>query len=98
MVEFGLLAPEVAFGFRDLHALSGLQPNEVGFELGHHGEDVEEQPDEGLRRSPRRCSSPLPPISTLEIGEIPTEQRSVWVQWPRIHPIHHCGDSTRRQR
>jgi hypothetical protein len=43
MVEFWLLAAKVPLGFCDPHTLSGPQPDEVGFELGNHGEDVEEQ-------------------------------------------------------
>ncbi len=42
MVEFGLLAPEVPLCFRDLHPFASPQPNEIGLELGNHGEDVEE--------------------------------------------------------
>ena len=37
MVEFGLLAPEVPLGFRDLHAFASPQPNEVGLDLGNCG-------------------------------------------------------------
>jgi hypothetical protein len=43
MVEFGLPASEMAFGFGHFHPLSGSQPDEVGFELSHHGQDIEEQ-------------------------------------------------------
>jgi len=43
MVEFGLLASEVALGFCHFHSFPGPQPNEVGLELGNHGEDVEEE-------------------------------------------------------
>src|ERR1035438_8052738 len=43
MVEFGLLAPKVSFGFGDLHTFSSPQPGEVGFELRHLGQDIEEQ-------------------------------------------------------
>src|SRR5664280_2043609 len=48
MVEFGLLAPEMPLGLRDLHALASPQPNEIGLELGNHGENVEEQPSDGI--------------------------------------------------
>src|SRR5450759_4480435 len=50
MVEFGLLASEVPLGFGHLHALSGPQSDEIGFELGHHGEDIEEQPPDRIVR------------------------------------------------
>ena len=43
MVEFRLLAPEVAFGLGHLHPLSRAQPDKVGFELRHHSQDIEEQ-------------------------------------------------------
>jgi hypothetical protein len=44
--EFGLFAAEPAFGFGDLHAFAGA--DEVGFEFGDHGQDVEEQPADGV--------------------------------------------------
>jgi hypothetical protein len=50
VVEFGLLASEVSLGLGDLHALSGPQPDEIGFEFSHHGEDVEEQPSDRIGR------------------------------------------------
>ena len=48
VVELGLLASEVSFGFGDLHALSGPQPDEIGFKLSHHGKGVEEQPPDRI--------------------------------------------------
>jgi hypothetical protein len=48
MVEFGLLASEVPLGFGDLHSFSSPQPDEIGFELGNHGENVEEQPSDRI--------------------------------------------------
>jgi hypothetical protein len=42
-VELGLFAAEPSFGLGDLHALAGAEPNEVGLELGHHREHVEQQ-------------------------------------------------------
>jgi hypothetical protein len=32
----------------DLHALSRPQPDEIGFKLGHHGKDIEEQPSDRI--------------------------------------------------
>lgn len=46
--EFGLFAAEPAFGFGDLHAFAGAGPNEVGLEFGDHGQDVEEEPADGV--------------------------------------------------
>lgn len=48
MVEFGLLAPEMPLGLRHLHSFACSEPNEVGLELGNHGEDVEEQSSDGI--------------------------------------------------
>ena len=48
MVEFGLLAPEMPFGLRHLHSFASPQPDEVGLELGNHGEEVEEQPSDRI--------------------------------------------------
>jgi alpha-beta hydrolase superfamily lysophospholipase len=42
----GALQP--ALRLRDLHAFDGAQPDQVGLELGHHGEDVEQQPSDGV--------------------------------------------------
>jgi len=41
--ELGLLAPKVPLGLRDLHALLGAKPDQVGLELGDHGQHVEQQ-------------------------------------------------------
>jgi hypothetical protein len=46
--EFGLFAAEPAFGFGDLHAFAGSGADEVGFEFGDHGQDVEEEPADGV--------------------------------------------------
>ena len=40
--EFGLLAAQFPLGAGDVHALAGAHADEVGFELGEGGEDVEE--------------------------------------------------------
>jgi hypothetical protein len=48
--EFGLPAVEVAFRFRDLHSFARSGSDEVGLELGHHREDVEQQPTDGVVR------------------------------------------------
>jgi hypothetical protein len=48
VVELGLLAAEMSFGLSDLHALSRPQPDEIGFELSHHGKDIEEQPSDRI--------------------------------------------------
>ena len=40
--QFRLLAPEMAFRFSHLHALSRSGADEVGFELCHHRENVEQ--------------------------------------------------------
>ncbi len=43
MVEFGLLASEMALGFRHLHPFASSQPNEVGLEFRNHGEHIEQE-------------------------------------------------------
>lgn len=40
--QFGLLSTQAAFGFGDLHSLSRACPDQVRFEFGDHGQDVEE--------------------------------------------------------
>lgn len=47
--EFRLLAAELALGLGDLHAFSGAGADEVGFEFGDHGQDVEQVPADGVR-------------------------------------------------
>jgi hypothetical protein len=41
--ELGLLAAKSALGPGDGHAFAGAHPDEVGFELGHDAEHVEQQ-------------------------------------------------------
>jgi hypothetical protein len=48
--EFGLLSAEPALGLGDLHAFTGPSPYEVGFTFGNHGQDVEQQSANRIRR------------------------------------------------
>ena len=48
--QFRLLAPEVTFRFGHLHSLSGFGADEVGFELCHHRENVEQQSPDRVGR------------------------------------------------
>ena len=41
--QFGLLAAQFPLGAGDGHALAGAHADEIGFELGEGGEDIEEQ-------------------------------------------------------
>jgi len=41
--SFGCL-PQMALGLGHLHPFPGPEADEVGLELGHHGQDVEQQP------------------------------------------------------
>ena len=50
LAELGLLAAEPAFGLGDLHAFAGAGADEVGFEFGDHGQDVEHEPADGVGR------------------------------------------------
>lgn len=46
--ELGLATAELACGFGDRHILTGAGTDEVGLELGHHAEDVKQQPANGV--------------------------------------------------
>ena len=46
--ELGLLAAQAALGLGDLHALARARAYEIGFELGDHGQNVEQQPPDGV--------------------------------------------------
>ena len=46
--EFGLFTPESTFGLGNLHAFAGSGADEIGFEFGDHGQDVEEEPAHGV--------------------------------------------------
>ena len=46
--EFGLLAAQLPLGAGDVHALAGAQADEIVFELGEGGEDIEEHPSHGI--------------------------------------------------
>jgi hypothetical protein len=42
--EFGLLAAQLSLGLGHGNALTGAHPQQVDFELGERGQDVEERP------------------------------------------------------
>jgi hypothetical protein len=46
--ELGLLAAELSLGRGDLHAFAGAGADEVRFEFGDHGQDVEEELADGF--------------------------------------------------
>jgi len=46
--ELGLLPAEPTFGAGDLHPFAGAHAGEVGLELGHHGQHVEQEPADGV--------------------------------------------------
>ena len=48
--QFGLLAELFPFGAGDGHALAGAHADEIGFELGEGGGDVEEHLSHGIAR------------------------------------------------
>ena len=48
--QFGLLAAQFPFVAGDGHALAGTHADEIGFELGEGGEDIEEQLSHGIAR------------------------------------------------
>ena len=48
--QFGRLAAQCPPGAGDGHALAGAHADEIGFELGEGGEDIEEQLSHGIAR------------------------------------------------
>ena len=48
--QFGLLAAQFPLGAGDGHALAGAHADEIGFELGEGGEDIEEHLSHGIAR------------------------------------------------
>ena len=48
--QFGLLAAQFPPGAGDGHALAGAHADEIGFELGDGGEDIEEHLSHGIVR------------------------------------------------
>ena len=48
--QFGLLAAQFPLGAGDGHALAGTHVDEIGFELGEGGEDIEEHLSRGIAR------------------------------------------------
>ena len=54
--QFGLLAAQFPPGAGDGHALAGAQADEIGFELGEGGEDIEEHLSHGIARAVERPS------------------------------------------
>ena len=49
-VEVRLLVATTSLDLGDLHALSGAEPDQIGLELGHHREHVEQEPPDGVGR------------------------------------------------
>src|SRR3954451_19207708 len=49
-VELGLFATQPTLGLGDLHALDRAKPDQVGLELSHHRQDVEQQPPDRVAR------------------------------------------------
>jgi hypothetical protein len=62
-LELGLLALALALGLGDLHALPGAHPDQVGFELGDHRENVEQQPPDWVVRVMHRAA-----VTELHVG------------------------------
>ena len=56
-IELGLLPAEPALGFGDLHALPGPQTDQVGLELGDHGQHVKQQPANRVGRIMYRAAA-----------------------------------------
>ena len=54
--EFGLLAAQFPLGAGDGHALAGAHADEIGFELGEGGEDIEEHLSHGIVRVVERLA------------------------------------------
>ena len=54
--QFGLLAAQFPFVAGDGHALAGAHADEIGFELGEGGEDIEEHLAHGIVRVVERSS------------------------------------------
>ena len=48
--QFGLFAAQFPLGAGDGHALAGAHTDEIGFELGEGGEDIEEHLSHGIAR------------------------------------------------
>ena len=47
-VELELLAAQPALGLGDLHPFTRTEPDQVGLELSHHGQNVEQQSTDGV--------------------------------------------------
>ena len=74
--QFGLLAAQLPLGAGDGHALAGAHADEIGFELGEGGEDIEEHSSQRIARVvegpaegqfhvsfPKPIGAEIPPIS-----------------------------------
>ena len=75
--QFRLLAAQFPLGAGDGHALAGAHADEIGFELGEGGEDIEEQLSHRIARvgrgSSRSCRSVEQrayPMSVAVMGEV----------------------------
>src|SRR3954452_24135648 len=62
-VELGLFAAQPTLGLGDLYAFAGTKPDQVGLELSHHREHVEQQPTDsvgGVVARPTKREAGLP--------------------------------------
>ena len=65
--ELGLLAAQPTLGAGDLHPLAGAYAGWVGFELGDHGQDVEQQPGDRVGRVVYRPAEAEPKLAGGEL-------------------------------
>ena len=54
--ELGLLAAQATLGLGKLHALARARANQVGFELGDHGQHVEQEASDRVGRVVHRAT------------------------------------------
>ncbi len=73
-IQFRLLAAKTALGLGDFHALAGAQPDQVGLELRHHGQHVEQQP---LHRVGGVVDRPAQTQADLPRGELVDDRSGV---------------------
>ncbi|SNR67925.1 hypothetical protein SAMN06272737_118120 [Blastococcus mobilis] len=66
-VELGLFAAQLPLGLGEPHALARAQADQVGLELGDHGQHVEQQPADRVVRVVHRAAEAQPDLAQGEL-------------------------------
>ena len=100
--ELGFAAAELAGGLGDRHTLVSAGTDQVGLELGHHAEDVKQEPVDGVGRivgrSPEVQGNALLCQLVRDVGRVGqrTSKTVERAAAARTSPARHVASASRR--